>query len=82
MADDLTAARKELDDEFEQFRKSLRKIHEELADVERLGPEDDLVQALDKLEGVVKEARTGGLIGGGAKGHRKALDNYRKLTGR
>jgi hypothetical protein len=82
MADDLTAARKELDDEFEQVRKSLRKIHEELAEVDRLGPEDDLEGALDKLEDTVKKARTGGLFGGGAKGHKKALEDYRKLTGR
>lgn len=82
MADDLTAARKELDDEFEQFRKSLEKVRKRLDDVERAGPEDDLEQLLDKLGDEVKEARTGGLLGGGAKGHAKALKRYNELRGR
>ena len=82
MADDLTAARKELDDEFGQFRTSLEKVRERLEDVERAGPEDDLEKLLDKLEDEVKEARTGGLIGGGAKGHAKALKKYNELRGR
>jgi Skp family chaperone for outer membrane proteins len=82
MADDLTAARKELEDEFNQFRKSLEKVRERLEDVERAGPEDDLEKLLDKLEDEVKEARTGGLIGGGAKGHAKARKKYNELRGR
>ena len=82
MADDLTAARKELDDEFGQFRTSLEKVRERLEDVERAGPEDDLEKLLDKLQDEVKEARTGGLIGGGAKGHAKALKRYNELRGR
>jgi hypothetical protein len=81
MADDLEEARKELDQEFAQFRKSLGDIHAKLSDVERLGPEDDLHDALEGLEDAVKEARTGGLLGGGAKGHRKALEKYRALKG-
>ena len=76
MADDLTDARKELDDEFAQFRKSLEKVRERLEEVERAGPEDDLEKLLGKLEDEVKEARTGGLVGGGAKGHAKALKKY------
>lgn len=82
MADDLAAARKELDDEFAQFRKSLEKVRERLDDVEKAGPEDDLVELLEKLGDTVKEARTGGLIGGGAKGHAKALKRYNELRGR
>ena len=82
MADDLTAARKELDDEFGQFRTSLEKVRKRLDDVERAGPEDDLEKLLDKLEDEVNEARTGGLIGGGAKGHAKALKKYNELRGR
>jgi hypothetical protein len=81
MADDLAQARKELDDEFAQVRKSLRDIHAKLEEVERLGPEDDLEAALEELEDTVKEARTGGLLGGGAKGHRKALEKYRERKG-
>jgi hypothetical protein len=28
----------------------------------------------------VKKVRTGGLLGGGAKGHKKALDHYLKIS--
>ena len=82
MADDLNAARKELEDEFNQFRKSLEKIRKRLDEVEKAGPEDDLEKLLDKLGDEVKEARTGGLIGGGAKGHAKALKKYNQLRGK
>jgi len=79
MAKTLEEARKELDDEFQQFRESLKRIHNKLEDVERAGPEDDLEELLEDLQEVVKEARTGGIVGGGAKGHKKALEEYRKL---
>jgi hypothetical protein len=82
MADDaLARARRELDDEFAQFRKSLDRVRKRLDEVERAGPEDEVFDLLAKLEDEVREARTGGMIGGGAKGHRKALDAYRKLRG-
>ena len=79
MAKTLEEARRELDKEFEQFRKGLRKIHERLDEVDEAGPEDDLTDELKQLEKTVKEGRTGGLIGGGAKGHRKALKEYEQL---
>ena len=72
MAKSLEEAQKELDDEFEQHRKRLRKVREKLEEVERAGPMDDLEQALEELEDEVKDARTGGIISGGAKGHTKA----------
>jgi len=81
MADEIAEVRKELDDEFAQFRKSLEKIRTAIDDVERAGPEDEIYELLGRLEDRVKEARTGGLVGGGAKGHRKALDRYRDLRG-
>ncbi len=79
MAKSLEDARKELDDEFETVRKGLRKIQDQLDEVSKRGPEDDLFDELGKLEDVVKEVRTGGLLGGGAKGHRKALEEYREI---
>ena len=72
-------ARKRLDDEYGQVRRRLRAIHEALDTVEKAGPEDDLYGLLGDLEEAVKEARTGGLVGSGAKGHRRALDDYRNL---
>jgi hypothetical protein len=79
MAKSLDDARKELDDEFEQHRGRLKKIHDKLDEVEKAGPEDDLEEKLKELEDTVKEARTGGLVGSGAKGHTKARKEYEQL---
>jgi phosphohistidine phosphatase SixA len=79
MAKSLEEARKKLDDEFGQVRRHLDNIHQALNKVEEAGPEDDLFELLDKLESAVKEVRTGGLIGHGAKGHRKAREEYLEL---
>ena len=46
--------------------------------LEKAGPEDDLSALLEKLEDAAKDVRTGGLISGGVKGHRKALERYRE----
>lgn len=81
MADELSKARKRLDDEFGQVRRHLDKIHDALNRVETAGPEDDLYDLLGKLEERVKEVRTGGVIGSGAHGHRRALEDYKKLRG-
>lgn len=78
MADGLEDARRKLDDEYGQVRRHLDKIHSAIDRVDAAGPEDDLYELLKDLEDVVKEVRTGGLIGSGAKGHRKALDAYRE----
>ena len=79
MAKSLEEARKKLDDEFGQVRRHLEKIHESLDKVEKAGPEDDLHDLLKDLEKTVKEARDGGIVGSGANGHRRALEEYRKL---
>jgi len=81
LADDLSRARKRLDDEFGQVRRKLDKIHDALNRVEAAGPEDDLYSLLGDLVHVVREVRTGGVVGSGAHGHRRALEDYRKLTG-
>jgi hypothetical protein len=79
MATSLEEARKKLDDEFGQVRRHLEKIHESLDKVEKAGPEDDLHDLLKDLEKTVKEARDGGVVGSGANGHRRALEEYRKI---
>ena len=78
MAEGLEEARRKLDDEYGQVRRHLDKIHATLDRVDAAGPEDDLYDLLKDLEEVVKEVRTGGVIGSGAKGHRRALENYRE----
>jgi hypothetical protein len=79
MAKTLEEARTKLDDEYGQVRRHLDKIHKALDDVEKAGPEDDLHGLLKKLGDTVKEVRDGGVMGSGANGHRRALDEYHKL---
>ena len=78
MAEGLEEARRKLDDEYGQVRRNLDKVHAALARVDAAGPEDDLFALLQDLEDVVKEVRNGGVVGSGAKGHRRALENYRE----
>ncbi len=82
MADDLTSARNELNDEFEQLRKNLKHIHDSLDKVDAAGPLDDVAQLLEDLEDTVKKVRTGGMLGGGAKGHAKARKDYLEMQGK
>jgi hypothetical protein len=77
VAEGLEEARRKLDDEYGQVRRHLDKIHAALDRVDAAGPEDELYDLLKDLEDVVKEVRTGGVVGSGAKGHKRALDNYR-----
>ena len=78
MAEGLEEARRKLDDEYGQVRRHLDRIHAAIDRVDAGGPEDDLYELLKDLEEMVKEVRTGGVVGSGAKGHRKALENYRE----
>ncbi len=79
MTESLADARKELDDEFAQFRQHLPSIHEKLDRLDTAGPEDDVYAILEDLEDTVHKVRTGGLLGHGAKGHREARENFLKL---
>jgi hypothetical protein len=79
--DNLSDARKKLDDEFGQVRRKIDKIRESLDKVEAAGPEDDLHGLLHDLEKVVKEVRDGGVVGSGANGHRRALKEYLDIKG-
>ena len=82
MSTDLEAARKELDQEFTQFRDSLGKIYEKLERVSQAGPADDISALLKDLEDTVGKVRAGGLVGSGAKGHREAREAWLKLQGK
>jgi hypothetical protein len=81
MADDLEKARREMDDEFAQFREHLGTILEAVDRVNEAGHTDDVYGALEHLEDVVHKVRTGGILGSGAKGHREAREKWVALGG-
>ena len=76
MAKSVEDARKKLDDEYGQVRRKFDSIHQAFDEVVSAGPEDDVYGRLQHLEDVVKEVRDGGLVGSGANGHRRALQEY------
>lgn len=65
--------------EFTKVSEAIAEIHVAFHAVKDAGPTDDLYGLLDELEDTVKKARKGGLMGSGAKGHRKALEEYNEL---
>lgn len=81
MTDKITEAQREVEKEFEQFRKQFGKVLEAVQRVSDAGPLDDIHGLMDRLEKIVDEVRTGGAIGSGAKGHREALEKLARLQG-
>jgi hypothetical protein len=71
-------AKKKLDDEYGQVRRKFDRIHTAFDRVISAGPEDDVYERLKDLEEVVKEVRDGGIVGSGANGHRRALEEYKE----
>jgi hypothetical protein len=67
-------ARREVEKEYEQFRAQFGLVLEAVQRVSDAGPQDDVYGLLERLEDVVREARTGGALGSGAKGHRRAVE--------
>ncbi len=82
MAKTIEEARQELDEEYRKVREDLEEVRMAMIAVDQAGPEDDLYERLERLEKVAGSVRTGGLVGSGAKGHRKALERYRDISGR
>ncbi len=79
MTQELEQARDRVHKEFKKVSEAIADIHVAFHALKDAGPEDDLYGLLDDLEDRVKKARTGGLTGSGAKGHRKALEAYHEL---
>lgn len=81
MSDDLDKARREMEQEYRQFREHLGEILEAVDQVSRASVSDDVYGLLERLEDKVHNARTGGLLGSGAKGHREAREDWLKAGG-
>ena len=59
---------------------SLGELYVAVAALKSAGLHDDIVGLLSNVEDAAKKARTGGVIGSGAKSHDKALKRLRELT--
>jgi hypothetical protein len=82
MAKSLEEAREKLEDEYGQVRRKFDRIHQAFDEVVSAGVEDDVYGRLQHLESVVKEVRDGGVVGSGANGHRRALEEYEEIKHR
>ncbi len=76
MAGSVEETREELDQEFRQFQEGLGRIHVALGELSRAVATDDIYRLLERLEDVVHDVRTGGVMGSGAKGHREAREKW------
>jgi len=79
MNEELDKARDKLHKEFAQVSESIATVHIAFHTLKDAGPESDIYGLMETLEDAVKKARTGGIMGSGAKGHRKALAAYNEL---
>jgi hypothetical protein len=78
--EDVEKARKRVDKEFTDLQKDLAEVWLKVEAVRNASPTDDLYDLIEELEQTVSKVRSGGLFGSGAKGHRKAVEEWRKLT--
>jgi hypothetical protein len=81
MAKDLEEARKELEEEYANFRKHLGEVEVAWRSVSDANVEDDIVEKLEHLEEITKKVRTGGVMGSGANDHARALKEYLEAKG-
>jgi hypothetical protein len=79
MNEELESARAKVEKEYKKVAESIAEVHVAFHDVKNADLEADIYGLLDTLEKTVHKARTGGVVGSGAKGHRKALAEYHEL---
>lgn len=78
--EEIADARKKLEKEYKDVMESLGDLYVAVEAVRSAGLGDDIADLLDNVASEAKKARTGGVIGSGAKGHARALKDYRELT--
>jgi len=79
MSEELEKARKELDETYAKVQEDLGKVFVAFEALRDTGAEDDVYAALEHVEKELKDVRTGGFIGSGAKKHRKAREKWLEL---
>lgn len=80
MDTDIAKLRAELDEAYAKVRELLDDVRNAFARVEAAQREDDIEGPLKDLEDAVHKARTGGVLGSGAKGHTKAREALEAAT--
>lgn len=78
---DLEKATEELNEAYEKVREDLGRVFVAFEDLRNAGATDDVHGLLDRLEEVIKDVRTGGVIGSGAHSHRRARDRWLEAGG-
>lgn len=79
MDEELQKARERVEKEFTAVKESLGDLYVAMEAMRAAGPDDALQDLLGAVEDAAKKARTGGVLGSGAKSHTKALKEYREL---
>lgn len=80
-SEEAAEARSKLDEAHAKVMNDLGDVWVSIEAVRNSEPTDNLHDLLADLEKAVQNARDGGLLGSGANSHRRALDDWRKLTG-
>ena len=78
--EEIADAHKKLEKEYKDVMESLGDLYVAVEAVKAAGIGDDIESLLDAVADEANKARTGGVVGSGAKGHRRALKKYRELT--
>ena len=78
--EEIADAHKKLEDEYRSVMGSLGDLYVAVEALKSAGLQDDIVGLLAGVEDAAKKARTGGILGSGAKAHDKALNHYRDVT--
>jgi hypothetical protein len=79
MDEELQKARERVEKEFTAVKESLGDLYVAMEAMRAAGPDDPLQDLLGAVEDAAKKARTGGVLGSGAKSHTKALKDYQEL---
>ena len=74
--EEIAEARKKLEKEYKDVMESLGDLYVAVEAVKSAGLEDDISGLLETVQDEAKKARTGGMLGSGAKSHAKALKAY------
>lgn len=78
----LEEAERELVEKFDDVKEDLGRVFVSFENIRNATPYDDISKALEELEEVVKDVRTGGIIGSGANSHKRALKKWVEAGGK